>query len=190
MDPQEIIAKPLELWIGTTGTAFPTLDDSPGDSNWTLLGEAGDKNYTEDGVTLNLAQTIEEWTPAGGTMARKAFRTNESLEFSVVVADITAEVMALVFNDNPVIEDATVVTKEVSLLRGLGVAEHSLVARGASPYDNDLLGQFQVPRCYMSSEPSVVYAKGEPAGIEFTFKTLDPEDNGDDFALVYQTPSA
>ena len=56
--PFEIIAAPAKIWIAPVGTAFPVIDVVP-NQDWTLLGKAGDKNISEDGVTISHPQSVE-----------------------------------------------------------------------------------------------------------------------------------
>lgn len=187
MNPQEIIARPLELWVAPAGESFPAVGAAPV-GNWVLLGKSGDKSYTEDGVTIQLAQTIEEWTPAGSTMAVKAFRTNEQVLIGVTIADITAENLKVALNGNTV--TSALDESELSLIQGMDVEEYALLARGMSPYDNAKAGQFQVPRCYQAAEPEVTFQKGEPAAVELSFASLDPgKDDEDDFVVIYEEAS-
>src|SRR3990167_8660628 len=96
--PYEIVAAPLTVWVAPTGTAFPDVDTAPNGS-WTKLGTSGDKNYADDGVTVTHEQTIETFTPAGSTAARKAWRTEEGLLVEFVLVDISADQYAKILND-------------------------------------------------------------------------------------------
>lgn len=190
MAREEILAGPLELYLAPVGEAFPVIGDPPA-GNWELIGASGDENYTDDGVTVNLPQSIEKFTPAGTTMAVKAFRTEESVEVGVTVADVRNQVLQYALNGNSIDESTGV--SEIALLRGLDVTEYALMARGKSPYedasDTDT-GQFQVPRCYMMSEPEIAYVKGEPHAVELNFDALLPESESvDDFKVVYSDDS-
>lgn len=175
MAREEIIAAPLQLWLSPVGTAFPLISAAPA-VEWELIGLSGDENYTDDGVTVELPQSIEEFIPAGTAMAVKAFRTEESIEIGVTVADMRNEVLQLALNNNAI--DETTGQSEISLLRGIDVTEHALLARGRSPYEDatatDIL-QLQVPRVYMSAEPEITHNKGEPAGVELSFRALLPD---------------
>lgn len=185
MSREEILAGPLTLWLAPRGEAFPLIGTAPA-GNWELIGESGTKNFTDDGVTITLGQSIEKFTPAGSTFARKAFRTEESMEIGVTVADVRSEVVQKALNENALTE--TTGQREVSLLRGVDVHEYALLARGTSPYEDtgDNVGQFQVPAVYLMSEPEVAYVKGTPAGVELTFDTLEPDTAEEaDFALIY-----
>lgn len=184
MSEYELIAAPLEVFLAPVGTAFPDLNQEP-QSPWELLGKLGDKSYTDDGVSVSLPQTIETFTPAGGTMPRKAWRTEEGVVLSVTVADVSAEIMAKAVNDNEITEASGEVS--LSLLRGIDVAEYALLARGQSPEDGDGKAQFQLPKCYVSSEPEVQYTKGgDPAAVEFEFSSLDPAEDADEFVYIYE----
>lgn len=185
MAREEILAGPLELWLAPVGEAFPNLGVAPV-GNWELIGASGSENYTDDGVTVGLPQSIEKFTPAGSTMGVKAWRTEESVEVGATVADVRNQVLQFALNGNSI--DETTGQTEVSLLRGHAVTEYALLARGQSPYEAGGTGQFQVPRCYMMSEPEISYLKGEPHAVEFNFDALLP-DTPADFKVVYSDAS-
>jgi hypothetical protein len=186
MAREEILVGPLDIYLAPRGEAFPDLGAEPG-SGWENLAQSGIENQDEDGVVVSLPQTIEEFIGGGNTMAIKAWRTEESVEVQVTVCDLRAETLALALNDNDVTEDTG--SREVSLFRGIEVAEFALLARGHSPYEDDGDGQFQVPACYTSGEPEINYNKGEPSSIEFNFRSLLPEgDEMDDFKVIYSDP--
>lgn len=185
MSRMELIAHPLTIWLAPVGTDFPDLDADPTGA-WQLLGKSGDRNFTEDGVTVTLSQSIETFTPAGGTMARKAWRTESGVIVGVTVADVRADIMKFALNGNTDVSLAG--ETSVSLLRGIDVTEYALLARGQSPLDNDAAGQFQVPRCVVDGEPEIQWTKGgDPAAIEFDFMALEPDDDDvDDFVWIYE----
>lgn len=188
MAREEIIAGPLEIYLAPRGETFPETGADPA-ADWQLLGASGDENYTDDGVSLGLPQSIEEFVGAGSTMAVKAWRTEEAVEITVTVADVTIDVLRHALNDNAETEGTG--QRDVSLYRGIDVNEYALLARGKSPYEDDGDGQFQVPACYHSGEPEISYVKGEPSAVEFTFRSLMPEAAElDDFKIIYTDASA
>ena len=187
MAREEILVGPLEIYLAPRGESFPALGTEP-TANWELLGASGTENQDEEGVVVSLPQSIEEFIGGGNTMAIKAWRTEEAVEVQVTVCDLRAETLALALNDNPTTESTG--QREVSLFRGIDVAEFALLARGQSPYEDDGDGQFQVPACYTSGEPEINYNKGEPSSIEFNFRSLLPEGNEmDDFKVIYSDAS-
>lgn len=184
--PYEIVAQPFTLWVAAVGSAFPTVDEDPGVA-WTKIGTSGDLNYSEDGVTLNHAQTVEYFRALGSTGARKAFRTEEDLRISLAVADVSLEQYAVAMNYNTVDSDAPGVgtsgTKTLGLSRGLTVAQRALLVRGAdgsSPYGAAWVLQYEVPVAVQVGEPEVVYVKGEPALLALEFMALEDPDATDE----------
>lgn len=172
--PHEIIAGPLTLWAGPVGTAFPKVDEVPA-GPWKKIGAAGDKNYDDEGVTVTASQTIEGFTPAGGTHVRKAWRTEDGLVIGCNVVDFAPEQLALVYDNATVTNTAagagTAGTKTVKLGRGVEVALYALIAEGPSPVDNSMPLRFQVSSCYQSADSAEwQFQKGEPVGnsVEFT----------------------
>jgi hypothetical protein len=176
MEPYEIVGQPLTLWLAPVGTAFPDIDAAPGNP-WVLVGTSGDRSETEEGVTVTHSQTINKVRAGGSVGAVKAFRPEEDLMFRVTLMDVSLEQYKLAVNGNALTTVAagagTVGTKKMGLSRGKDVTVYALIARGVSPYDPTFEAQYQVPRCYVSGSPAIVYRKGQPAGIELTFEALE-----------------
>lgn len=191
--PYEIVAAPLTIYLAAVGTSFPDVDEAPGGS-WTKLGTSGDKNYGDDGVAVSLPQSIETFTPAGSTLPRKAFRTEEGLEFTFTLVDLTPEQVAKVIDDAAITTTAASSgvpgTKKINLYKGLQVETFALLARGISSVDDSLACQFEVDSCYQSGEPEPTFNKGEPAGLELTFTALDAAGDGAPYKLTQQTAAA
>jgi hypothetical protein len=174
--PFEIVASPLTVWLAPVGTAFPDVSQAPAVA-WVKLGTSGDKNYRDDGVTVSHEQEIEVFRPAGGTGARKAWRTEEDFSIEFELVDLTPEQYAKVLND------ATVSTvapgaliggaKTIPLQQGRNVATFAMIARGLSPTNDSFASQYQVPLCYQSENPEPVYNKDEPAGLAIKFSALE-----------------
>lgn len=175
--PYEIVAQPFTVWIAPTGTAFPLIDAAPAVA-WVKLGTSGDLNYTEDGVTVTHNQSIEKFRALGSTGPRKAFRTEEELHISLVLADLTLEQYAKALEHNTVTTTAagagTAGYKDVGLSRGLGVERLALLVRSPNgPYGDGWPMQYEVPIVVQVGEPEVVFVKGEPAGLAFEFEALE-----------------
>jgi len=181
MQPFEIVAQPFSLYVAAVGTAFPAIDEDPG-AGWTLVGTSGDLNYTEDGVTVSHAQTVELWRALGSTGPRKAFRTEEEQHVSLMLADISLEQYKIAMNFNEVTTTppgvGTAGYKSLGLSRGLEVAQRALLVRGtgASAYGSGWNAQYEIPRAVDVAEPEVVFVKGEPAGLALEFATLEDLD--------------
>lgn len=173
MQPYEIVAHPLTVYLAPVGTAFPAVDATPAVA-WQRLG-AGLENYGDDGVTVSHPQTVEKWR-GQSVQPVKAFRTEEDLIIAFTLHDVSAATYARILNDATVTQTAAGVgtpgTSAFPLARGSSIATYALLARGKSPANNDLTAQYQVPYCYPDGEPEVVYQKGEPAGLEFELHAL------------------
>ena len=176
--PFEIVAAPFTLWVGAEGVTFPDVDETPG-AEFTKVGTSGDLNYTEDGVTIAHAQTVEMFRALGSTGPRKAFRTEEDLRVSLVLADVSLEQYALAMEYNTVTTTAAGVGspgyKSLGLSRGLNVARRALLVKGidSSPYGTGWGSQYEIPVAVQVGEPEVVYVKGEPAGLALEFSVLE-----------------
>jgi hypothetical protein len=176
MEPYEIIGQPLSLWLAPVGTAFPAVNAAPA-SPWVLVGTSGDRSQNEEGVTVTHNQTLNKVRTGGSVGAVKVFRPEEDLMFRLTLLDVSLEQYRLAVNNNALTTVAagsgTIGTKTMGLSRGKSVTTYALLARGISPYNPAFSAQYQVPRCYQAASPSVVFRKGQPAGIELTFEALE-----------------
>lgn len=197
MEPYEIVGQPLELWLAPVGTAFPLVDAVPA-GTWVQVGTSGDESQDENGVTVTHSQTITKVRPGGTTGPVKAFRTEEDLMFKLTLWDVSLEQYLLALNSNTLGTTAagsgTAGFKKLGLSRGKSVTTYALLARGVSPYGDAMTAQYQVPRCYQSASPAIVYKKGIPAGVELEFTALeDPNAASDDLrfgSMVFQHQAA
>ena len=176
MQPYEIIAAPMKAYLAPVGEAFPDVGAIPA-GNWVLIGANGDRNITEDGVTVQHSQTIEQFRTVGSTGPVKASRTEENLMIRFVLWDLTLEAYKHAMNLATVTEVAAASGaggyKSIPLQRGLTIQERTLLVRGLSPYGPDWNLDYRVPRVIHSGEPEVVFSKGEPAGLLFEFMALE-----------------
>jgi hypothetical protein len=186
MEPYEIVSGPLTLWLAPVGTAFPAIDEAPAVA-WKMIGQSGTKNYSEDGVSVSHAQSINKARGAGSVGGRKAFRTEEDMGITVTLWDNTLEMYALALHgDAPVATAAGAGSagfKTIGLSRGAEVKQYALLARGMSAYDEVMAAQYEVPRCYQAASPTVLYNKGVPAGIELNWDALEDLEAANDHEL-------
>ena len=175
--PYEVVAQPFTLWVAPVGTAFPDVDTAPAGS-WTKVGTSGDLNYTEDGVTVTHSQSVELWRALGSTGPRKAFRGEEELRISLVLADVSLEQYKVAMGFNTVTDTAAGVGtpgyRSLGLSRGLTVTQRALLVRGSgSPYGDSFSMQYEIPVAVEAGEPEVVYTKTEPAGLALEFVAIE-----------------
>lgn len=172
--PYEIVAAPFEAYIAPVGESFPATNTSPPGGNWTLLGTSGDRNITQDGVSVSHDETVEDARMLGSTGPVKSFRTEESLTISLTLADISLEQYKYVLDFNSVTDNSgsSPPNKEIDTYKGDQVATRALLVRGPSPYDDSLTMQYEVPRVRASGTPEVVYQLGTPAGLAIAFFAL------------------
>lgn len=175
-EPFEIVASPFEAYFAPFGEAFPLIDATPA-GNWLLIGKSGSKNMSPDGITVTHNQTVEFFQMLGGTLPRKAARTEENVTVAFTLHDLTLEMYRLAINQNGVITNAAqsgiAGFKELSLSRGPDVTVLSLLLRGPSAYDDNFNAQFQIPAAVESGQPEVVFAKGQPAGLALNFGIIE-----------------
>lgn len=185
--PYEIIGAPFTIYLAPVGTAFPAINVAPS-GTWTKMGTSGDKNYSDDGVTVTHDQSIEVFRGAGATGPRKAFRTEEDLLIEFGLADLSPDQYAKVLNNAAV---STVAQgsgiagqKHFVLWQGLTVATFALLARGMSTIDDSLNAQYEVASCFQSGSPDPTFNKGEPAILNCEFTALDAAGDGAGFGRL------
>jgi hypothetical protein len=193
---QEIVAAPLQLYVAPISTAFPAVDATQSQittGGWTLVGVNGNLDHDQAGATVTHNATYSTFTSVGNTAPTKIWRTNEQLEVSITLADISPASYALALNDVAV-TTITATTgaageQDIPLLQGLTVACFALLAVGVSALNNNLQAMYCVPCVYQSAAPAPVYKLGSPAELALTFATiLDPNGNG--FGTFRQQTSA
>ena len=71
--PIRILWAPFTVYIATDLEAdFPDIDEDPDTDDWFKFGENGDRNYDDEGVTLNTERSIEEFRGSGETAIPQA----------------------------------------------------------------------------------------------------------------------
>ncbi|QXN67996.1 major tail protein [Microcystis phage Mwe-Yong1] len=178
--PFEIIPAPFTLYLAPVGTAFPVITAAPSGS-WTKVGTSGDRNYSEDGVTVAHSQAFGQARPVGATGPVKAWRTEEDLMVSLTLWDMTLEQYAVALNGNDVAATAagvgTAGFKKINLYQGGEVELMSLLVRGdVSPYGASYKSQYEIPVCYQSGSPEPAFSKNGPAGLALQFTALEDPD--------------
>lgn len=175
--PYEVIAAPYTLYIAAVGTSFPAIDAAPGGS-WTIVGTSGNLNYDDAaGVTVQHQQSITKWRALGDSGSRKVFRTEEDLMIRLKLMDVTLEQYKLALNSNAVSTVAagsgTAGYKKLGLSRGFTVATMALLIRGnVSPYGAAWNSQYEIPIAAQTGNPTVVYKKSEPVGLDLEWTAL------------------
>lgn len=171
--PYEIVAAPLTVYVAPVGTAFPAVNAAPGGS-WFKLGSNGTKNYDAKGVTVTHNETIQSFTPAGGTAKRKVFRTDEQFLIDFDLVDLTIEQYAKIMNDATVnVTAGPPATKDFNLQQGMTVTTFALLARGVSSVNDQLPAQYQVPLAYENGATKPVYAKSAGTALAVQFEALE-----------------
>jgi hypothetical protein len=182
--PYEIIAAPFTVWIAAVGTAFPEVDETPSGS-WAKVGSSGDLNYLEDGVTVTHNRSFEKFRALGDLGSRKVFATEEDLMIALTLADLTLEQYKLALNNNAITtvtaSSGVPGTKKIGLSSGSSVATYALLVRGPSPYGDDMVLQYELPRAAQSGNPAVVFRRAQPAALALEWTALvDPNASSSD----------
>lgn len=177
--PYEVIAAPFTVWFAPVGEAFPAVNATPG-GNWVKVGTSGELNYAEDGVTVTHSQDIQQWRSLGDTATRKVFRTGESLQVRLVLADVSLEQYRHALNMNAITDtpasSGVAGTRKIGLSRGPDVAQRAILVRGsAGPYGADMPMQYEIPLAFQTGSPEVVFRKDAPAGLALEWTAIiDP----------------
>ena len=175
--PLEVVAAPFEIWIGPVGESFPAIEDTP-TGNWVKIGTSGNRSITEDGVTVQHQQTIEQFRSLGSTGPIKAFRTEEGLIITFAIADITLENYKHALGQNTVTDTpvgGNAGFRDIDIYQGLDLDQRALLVRGlnASPYLADTDIQWQVPVVYENGSPEIVSQKGTPIVIALEYIAIE-----------------
>jgi hypothetical protein len=148
---------PFTMWIAPPGTTKPALTVENDDLNvaWVLLGQTGNKSYSEEGVRINSPAAYNAFRGLGSAAPRKMFRSEEDVMAQVTLADLTLEQLANAFNKLAADISGTD-TRKLELSRGLTVATAALLVRGPSPYKDDGYSQWYIPAACNTSSPEIV----------------------------------
>lgn len=182
--PYEIIAAPFTVWWAPVGSNFPDVEIAP-PGPWTKIGSSGDLNYSDEGVTVAHSQEMELFRALGDAGSRKAFRVSEDLIVRLQLADVTLEQYKHALNGNTVTDTppfSNAGHRSVGLSRGFSVQTVALLVRGPSPYMDDGVMQFEIPRAAQTGNPEVVFKKGDPAMLALEWTALvDPDATSEEF---------
>lgn len=197
MEPYSMVVGGADIYLAPVGESYPDVDAAPS-GNWELLGSSGKKDYSEDGITINHEQTLNQFRSLGSTGPRKVSRSEENLTVTGVLEDLTLEQYAKILNDVSVSTGTTsgsgADTKEITTRQGVDVSVFALLIRIPNAYGNGWLAQAEIPRVYQSDNPSPVYSKDEKAGLSFTFTALEDENAATDAErfgkIIHQTSEA
>ncbi len=186
--PYEIIAGPAKVYLAPVGTAFPAVSDAEAAFNaaWIRLGQ------TDGGVKVMHAQTIVPLRTDQVTAPVKAVRSEEDLEVSFSIVELTLENYATVLNQGvagPTDNGGDVTIN--SYRGGSGIETFALLVRGdqLSPYGAYNL-QYEVPSVYQSAAPEVDFTKDAKALLACTFTAIaanafvDGTDDADIFGVL------
>lgn len=167
--PYEILVGPVWVYYAPTGEAFPSVDTDPVSGNWLALGE------TDEGVTVQFGQSIEEHRSQDRTGVLKASRSEESPVVTASLLVATLENMAPLFGttvDEVAAGAGTPGTKTLPLYRGVDVTEYAFLLRGKSAY-GDYPAQYELPRAYVGGEPEFVHNKEGHVAIEIEIHVME-----------------
>jgi hypothetical protein len=164
--PYQIIAGPASVFFAPVGTGFPGLTDDPTAGGWTFVGQ------TEGGVKVKHSQTIVKLMTDQVTVPVKQIRSEEGLEITANMAELTLENYGIALNDATVVDGGG--DKAIPLYRGGSqVNTHALVVRGEhlSPY-GDLNLQYEVPIVYADGDPEVDFTKSTMTVLALTWTAV------------------
>lgn len=189
--PYVIVAGVADVYLAPYGTTFPDVDVAPG-SAWTYLG------HTDGGVRVAHPQTIVELRTDQVTAPVKMVRSEESLEITFALAEITLENYAYALNQAaPTTDIGPPADKQINLYRGgFGVNTFAMLVRGQhlSPY-GDFNLQYEVPSVFQADNPEVNFTKDAKALLQTSWhaigaKAFDPGSTDADIFGVLRAQTA
>lgn len=185
MSPDEIICAPFTIWIAPVGTAFPALTAEPAGA-WRKLGTHGARSYSENGTAIQHSQQHQTSKPAGRSGTSFTFASDEELRIAVELYDLTLEQYAHVLGQNVVTVNPAQAglpgTRSIGLsLRRRADSSVAILVRGPSPYDENLIGQYEVPIARQVGTPRPIFRKNAPAILAVEWLALeDPNATSED----------
>ena len=188
----EVVGTPYAVWVAPTGTAFPAVDAAPG-TPWAQLGVNGTQNQGDKGVTVNFAETINDFRPAGSTYKVKSWRTAEDPTVAFSVVDTTVELVSAILDSATITtvaaSSSVAATKSIKTKRSFQVSFYSLLVRGLSPYDDGtgLTAQWQFTRVCQTGNQSIAYVPGTPAEVDCEFSVYDDVSGVDPGLYIAET---
>lgn len=178
--PFEVTNPLYTLYWATVGTPPPLVYEDPG-VGWTKIGTGGPLNYGEEGITIELPQSVNPFRSVGSAAVRKNFRDTEDANVRIVLVDLTIEQWHLAFNRNTIAATAaagagTAAYKSVGGSRGFTLDTVALLLRApVSPYVAEGNSQYIFWRAQQTGSPSKVSVRGAPVGIELRWSILVDE---------------
>lgn len=171
--PYQLMNGPFEVYTAPVVEIHPDVATPKASisGNWTLLGVSGDKDITEDGITIMVEQEVSKFRGLGSIATRKMFRTSQDVVISFTLADASIENYSDALDGNPV--QNLEWRRRIQLLMSADVSQLSLLIRGdgKSPY-GEFNTQWWIPRASHDAPLETKYVKGEPVGLAFRFTAL------------------
>jgi hypothetical protein len=163
---------PHAVYIAAVGSARPALTVATPLSPWVVVGERGERSYSEVGVRVNSPAAYNYFRGNASAAPLKAFRTEEDVEIMITLADMTLESLALAFNKQAADVDEVGITRTLGLSRGLGVSGFALLVRGPSPYMDDGIAQFWIPNVMNVSSIELGLQRTNATTYPLTFRAI------------------
>lgn len=96
-EPNQVVFGPAEFYIAPVGTAFTDVDVVTPLAPWTKIGVAGNKDITDEGITVRGAVTDARFRGLAGVTIRKMSLVSRDFEVSFKHADLSAEALAAAY---------------------------------------------------------------------------------------------
>jgi hypothetical protein len=171
--PFQILAGPAKAFVAPTGTAFPSVS-TPTTSFGTVWQPLG---MTEGGVKISHTQTVVELRVDQSTAPIKAIRSEENLQISFNIAELTLEHYAAAVNQAIAGPNVEAGDENVNLYRGGSQVETvALLIRGdhLSPY-GDFNLQYEVPAVFEAGNPEVDFTRDNKSVLALSYHAVaDP----------------
>lgn len=180
--PYQQIVSGATIYLAPVGESFPDVDNVPS-GNWAKLGQTGQNDYSEDGITFNHSKTVNYYRSLGSTGPVKSNISEEDVSVEGTLLDMTLAEYNKVLNGNAVSTGTTSGGQnfeESDIRQGFTSKEYAMLIRTASPNGADKTRQIEIPRVTPAGEPSPVYTKDSRAALDFSFQALEDQNAASD----------
>jgi hypothetical protein len=191
--PYEVVNPLYTLYWAAVGAAPPLPWETPGEG-YTKIGTGGTLNYGEEGVQIELPQSVNPFRSLGSAAVRKNFRDTEDVKVRITLVDMTIEQWHLAFNRNTITPTAaagagTYAYKSIGGSRGFELDTLQLILRAnVTPYAAEGFSQYIFWRAQQTGSPSKVSVRGTPVGIQLEWSILvdETQENDEENLWKYQ----
>ena len=173
--PNEILTGPVSVFVATAGTANPEIGVADADlpAAWNLLGAS----LSDDGLVLTPSDALEPTRTLDSPRRKKLHRTEDDLEITCALVDLTVETFGRVLNNAAVTSQAasggTAGYRQVTIGRGFDINYFAVLVRGTSPYNPAFYAQYHFACAHVQLTDGPTFVKSPAAMLGVTILPID-----------------